>query len=152
MLNNTILKVFQIEKGRNDLRITHEADYAIRVTYCLALAGGKQCAKDISETTGVTLRFALKILRKLTQSGITKSYKGVAAGMSSIEALLRSVWAKSLNASTGRLQSITALPMNSSVRAWAAGKNAIFIMCLAKSTNPCGSSCFPLPWSGSFHP
>ena len=62
------------------MRITHEADYAIRVTYCLALADGKQCAKDISETTGVTLRFALKILRKLTQSGITKSYKGVAGG------------------------------------------------------------------------
>lgn len=41
---------------------------------------GKQCAKDISELTGVTLRFALKILRKLTQSGITKSYKGVAGG------------------------------------------------------------------------
>ena len=62
------------------MRITHEADYAIRVTYCLGLAGGKQCAKDISEMTGVTLRFALKILRKLTQSGITKSYKGVAGG------------------------------------------------------------------------
>lgn len=62
------------------MRITHEADYAIRVTYCLALTGGKQCAKDISELTGVTLRFALKILRKLTQSGITKSYKGVAGG------------------------------------------------------------------------
>ena len=95
------------------MRITHEADYAIRVTYCLALAGEKQCAKDISEATGVTPppppaprpatprralpgdthsataipaapplthRFALKILRKLTQSGITKSYKGVAGG------------------------------------------------------------------------
>ena len=72
--------MFQLEKGRNKLRITHEADYAIRVTYCLALAGGTQCAKDISEETGVTLRFALKILRKLTQSGITKSYKGVAGG------------------------------------------------------------------------
>lgn len=52
------------EKGRNKLRITHEADYAIRVTYCLALTGGKQCAKDISELTGVTLRFALKIDRR----------------------------------------------------------------------------------------
>ena len=62
------------------MRITHEADYAIRVVYCLGVAGGKQCAKDISETTGVTLRFALKILRKLTQSGITKSYKGVTGG------------------------------------------------------------------------
>lgn len=78
--NNTILRVFRSEKGRNDLRITHEADYAIRVTYCLAMAGGKQCAKDVAEAAGVTLRFALKILRKLTQSGITKSYKGVAGG------------------------------------------------------------------------
>ena len=72
--------MFHLEKGRNSLRITHEADYAIRVTYCLALAGGKQCAKDVAESAGVTLRFALKILRKLTQSGITKSYKGVAGG------------------------------------------------------------------------
>ncbi|MDO5142923.1 MAG: Rrf2 family transcriptional regulator [Eubacteriales bacterium] len=62
------------------MRITHEADYAIRVTYCLALAGRKQCAKEVSEETGVTLRFALKILRKLTQSGITRSYKGVSGG------------------------------------------------------------------------
>ena len=54
--NTVILKLFQGEKGRNDLRITHEADYAIRVTYCLALAGEKQCAKDISEATGVTLQ------------------------------------------------------------------------------------------------
>ena len=77
---NTILKMFQLEKGRDDLRITHEADYAIRVAYCLGMAGGKQCAKDISESTGVTLRFALKILRKLTQAGITRSYKGVSGG------------------------------------------------------------------------
>lgn len=62
------------------MRITHEADYAIRVVYCLGVADGKQCARDISEITGVTLRFALKILRKLTQSGITQSYKGVTGG------------------------------------------------------------------------
>lgn len=62
------------------LRITHEADYAIRVVYWLSLSQSKQCAKDISEKTGVTLRFALKILRKLTQCGITQSYKGVTGG------------------------------------------------------------------------
>lgn len=62
------------------MRITHEADYAIRVTYCLAVAGIKQCARDISENTGISLRFALKILRKLTQSGIIRSYKGVSGG------------------------------------------------------------------------
>lgn len=62
------------------MRITHEADYAVRVIYCLSTSHGKQCAKDISESTGVTLRFALKILRKLTQVGLTKSFKGVSGG------------------------------------------------------------------------
>lgn len=62
------------------MRITHEADYAIRVAYCLGMTGSKARAKDISEVAGVTLRFALKILRKLTQAGITKSYKGVTGG------------------------------------------------------------------------
>ncbi len=62
------------------MRITHEADYAIRVTYCLAEHGGKMGAKEISEETGVTLRFALKILRKLIGSGIVRSYKGAAGG------------------------------------------------------------------------
>ena len=58
------------------MRITHEADYAIRVAYCLAEHG----AKDISEATGVTLRFALKILRKLILGGMVRSYKGAAGG------------------------------------------------------------------------
>ncbi|MCF2669613.1 MAG: Rrf2 family transcriptional regulator [Clostridiales bacterium] len=62
------------------MRITHEADYAIRVAYCLAEHGGKLGAKDISEATGVTLRFALKILRKLILGGMVRSYKGAAGG------------------------------------------------------------------------
>lgn len=62
------------------MRITHEADYAIRVAYCLAERGGKLGAKDISEATGVTLRFALKILRKLILGGMVRSYKGAAGG------------------------------------------------------------------------
>ena len=62
------------------MRITHEADYAIRVVYCLAESGGKLSAKSISEETGVTLRFALKILRKLILAGLVQSYKGVSGG------------------------------------------------------------------------
>lgn len=62
------------------MRITHEADYAIRVVYCLAQSGGKLSAKEISEQTGVTLRFALKILRKLILADIAKSFKGVTGG------------------------------------------------------------------------
>lgn len=37
-------------------------------------------AKTISEQTCVTLRFALKILRKLVASGIIKSFKGTQGG------------------------------------------------------------------------
>lgn len=62
------------------MRITHEADYAIRVACCLAFTGAKVGAKQISENTGVTLRFALKILRKLIQADIVKSYKGASGG------------------------------------------------------------------------
>lgn len=62
------------------MRMTHEADYAIRVMYCLASAGQKLSAKDISEQTGVTLRFSLKILRKLIGDDLVKSFKGVTGG------------------------------------------------------------------------
>lgn len=62
------------------MRITHEADYAIRVAFCLAECGGKLGAKEISERTGVTLRFALKILRKLIQAEMVRSYKGANGG------------------------------------------------------------------------
>lgn len=62
------------------MRITHEADYAIRVTCCLAFAGSKVGAKQISESTGVTLRFALKILRKLIHADLVKSFKGATGG------------------------------------------------------------------------
>lgn len=62
------------------MRITHEADYAIRVACCLAFSGNKVGAKQISETTGVTLRFALKILRKLIHAGMVKSFKGASGG------------------------------------------------------------------------
>ena len=40
----------------------------------------KYDAKTIAENTGVTLRFALKILRKLVAAGIVKSYKGTQGG------------------------------------------------------------------------
>ncbi len=62
------------------MRITHEADYAIRVACCLASVDGKIGAKQISEMTGVTLRFALKILRKMIMGDLVKSFKGVSGG------------------------------------------------------------------------
>ena len=47
------------------MHITLESDYAVRIVYCLAQNGGRMEAAAIAEQTGVTLRFSLKILRKL---------------------------------------------------------------------------------------
>ena len=62
------------------MRITQEADYAVRIVDCLARSGGRLDARTLSETTGVTLRFTLKILRKLLINGIVISFKGVQGG------------------------------------------------------------------------
>lgn len=60
--------------------ITLETDYAVRIVDCLARNPGRMGAKAISEKACVTLRFSLKILRKLVASGITRSYKGAQGG------------------------------------------------------------------------
>lgn len=62
------------------MRITQEADYAVRIVDCLAKYKKRLDAGKISEITGVTLRFTLKILRKLGISGIVVSFKGVGGG------------------------------------------------------------------------
>lgn len=62
------------------MHITLEADYALRIVYCLAKAGRRMDAKSIAEATNVTLRFSLKILRKLVASGIIRSFKGTQGG------------------------------------------------------------------------
>lgn len=62
------------------MNITLESDYAIRIVYCLAQNQRRMDAKQIAEQTGVTLRFSLKILRKLVGGGIVKSFKGMQGG------------------------------------------------------------------------
>ena len=62
------------------MHITQETDYAVRIVYCLANAQCRRDARSISEEMGVTLRFSLKILHKLVQSGIVKSFKGTKGG------------------------------------------------------------------------
>ena len=94
--------------------------------------------KDISELTGVTLRFALKILRKLTQSGITKSYKGVAGGHElnrSSEISLGEI----IECIDDRSQSTIASPTNFSAPMWEVRMNATFTACSRRSTGLCGS-------------
>ncbi len=60
--------------------ITQEADYAVRIVDCLSRAGVRRDARSISAETCVSLRFALKILGKLSAAGIVKSFKGNRGG------------------------------------------------------------------------
>lgn len=62
------------------MNITQESDYAVRIVCVLAQQNDRTDAKTISEKAGVTLRFSLKILNKLVQGGIVKSYKGAKGG------------------------------------------------------------------------
>ena len=62
------------------MNITLEADYAVRIVYVLVQNQTRMDAKTIAEETGVTLRFSLKILRKLVAAGIIKSFKGTQGG------------------------------------------------------------------------
>ena len=60
--------------------ITLESDYAVRIISVLTIDGGRVDASRISERACVTLRFALKILRKLVAADIVKSFKGTQGG------------------------------------------------------------------------
>lgn len=64
------------------MRISQEADYALRIVDYLSAVGeeGKCDAKSIAEDTNLPQRFAVKILRKLNLAGITKSYRGAYGG------------------------------------------------------------------------
>lgn len=67
--------------------ITLETDYAVRIVDTLARQPGRMGAKAIAEKACVTLRFSLKILRKLVASGIVRSYKGAQGGYELARAL-----------------------------------------------------------------
>ena len=62
------------------MNMTLEADYAVRIVGCLCEAGKRLDANSISDRTVVSLRFALKILRKLVAAGIVVSFKGTQGG------------------------------------------------------------------------
>ena len=64
------------------MKITQEADYGLRVVIylCKLGYGEKAESKVISEKEGIPLRFLLKLLTKLIQADIIKSYRGVRGG------------------------------------------------------------------------
>lgn len=62
------------------MHITLETDYAIRIMAFLIKENKRVDAKMISAETDVTLRFALKILRKLVAAELVRSFKGLRGG------------------------------------------------------------------------
>ena len=62
------------------MRITREADYAIRIMCLLAQNEEKLDAKRIAEDISLTPQFTLKILQKLKEGELVLSYKGSRGG------------------------------------------------------------------------
>lgn len=62
------------------MRITQEADYAIRICCVLAESREVTGAAEIAEFAAITQRFALKILRKLSERGIVRAVRGASGG------------------------------------------------------------------------
>jgi Rrf2 family protein len=69
-----------------DMKITQEADYALRMVCLLAKesAAGVSTigAANLAEEVAVPTRFGLKILHKLSQTGLVKTSRGVNGGYS----------------------------------------------------------------------
>ena len=62
------------------MRVTQEADYAIRICCVLDEAHTRLGASEIAERAGITQKFALKILRKLSLAKIVRSFAGNKGG------------------------------------------------------------------------
>ncbi len=62
------------------MRITQEADYALRIVYFLAIQNKTVDAGTIAKEISIPQRFSLKILRKLMLNEILCSKKGTSGG------------------------------------------------------------------------
>lgn len=62
------------------MRVTQEADYAIRICMILDHLGQKTGAATIADVACITPKIALKVLRKLNEAEIVRSFKGVRGG------------------------------------------------------------------------
>jgi Rrf2 family protein len=62
------------------VRTTAKADYAVRATVELAVAGDMLTAEQIAQATGIPLNFLENILRDLRRGGLVESRRGQAGG------------------------------------------------------------------------
>ena len=66
--------------GKSTVRVTQEADYAIRMCLILDSIGEKTGAAQLADLAAITPKIALKVLRKLNEGGMVRSYKGAQGG------------------------------------------------------------------------
>ena len=62
------------------MHINLESDYAVRIVQYLAQSNERPDAQSIADSTCVSLRFTLKIMRKLVAADIVQSFKGAHGG------------------------------------------------------------------------
>ena len=62
------------------MHINLESDYAVRIVQYLAQSNERRDAQSIPDSTSVSLRFTLKIMRKLVAADIVQSFKGAHGG------------------------------------------------------------------------
>lgn len=62
------------------MKITREADYALRILYTIKNSTQIISAREVSVESGVSLRFTLKILSKLGANAMVDSKKGAQGG------------------------------------------------------------------------
>ena len=62
------------------MHINLESDYAVRIVQYIAQSNERRDAQSIADSTCVSLRFTLKIMRKLVAADIVQSFKGAHGG------------------------------------------------------------------------
>lgn len=62
------------------MRITQQADYALRITTLLSQQKVPTGASDLAESVKAPQRFTMKLLHELTQKGIVRSTRGAGGG------------------------------------------------------------------------
>ena len=62
------------------MHINLESDYAVRIVQYLAQSNERRDAQSIADSTCVSLRFTLKIMRKLVAADLVQSFKGAHGG------------------------------------------------------------------------
>lgn len=62
------------------MQLRVSTDYALRIIVYIAERNGITASTEIAKAAGISAQYTLKILRKLEQTGIVKSFRGIEGG------------------------------------------------------------------------